>query len=290
MRVDLIQKGRVLRSIYHDGKTFVQAPKKGKYAIRLHNDSWKRQLAVISVDGVNVINGEDAGHDGPGYVLNPFETVDIPGFRRDDGKVAAFRFKEQGQSYAAQTGRGTKNVGVIGVAVFDEKVQVKVAPPPVVIREEHHHYHDRPWPWTRPYITWHTNGVYPVGSTFTVGNAAPQDDAPIGVYCSTVAPSPGGGSASGAGILRSAGKVEAVNGVMDVGTAYGEEVTFHTTDCDFERATKHPLQVVVLHYATYQRLKTWGVPVDEAPSARPQAPNPFPASQPSVPAPPGWQP
>jgi len=285
MRVDIIQKGRVLRSINHEGQTYVQAPKKGKYIIRLHNDSWKRQLAVVSVDGVNVLDGTDAGHDGPGYVLNPWETVDIPGFLRDNSKVAAFRFKEQGQSYAAQTGRGTQNVGVIGVAVFDEKVQFKVPTPPIVIREEHHHHHYDRWPWVQPHITWGT-GTAPV--TYTVGNVAPQEDAPIGIYCSTVAPS--GGEQSSSGVLRSAGPQAEVNGLMDVGTAYGEEVTFHTTDCDFERATQSPVQVFVLRYATYQRLKSWGVPVDEAPSARPQAPNPFPASQPSVPAPPGWQP
>ena len=46
--------------------------------------------------------------------------------------------------------------------------------------------------------------------------------------------------------------------------------------------------VTVLHYATYERLKSWGVPIDEAPAKRPTAPNPFPASQAGVPAPPGW--
>jgi hypothetical protein len=278
MQVNIIQKGRVLRSVVHEGQTYVQAAKKGKYAIRLHNPSWKQRLAVISVDGVNVLNGEDAGTGGPGYILAPFETVDIPGFRRDDGKVAAFRFKEQGESYAAQTGRGTSNVGVIGVAVFDEKVKQKVAQPPIVIREDHHHHH-YPWrPWVGPYwatYTMNTAGVPPAETTVTC-STAPQGEQQVNtVFMAQTMDQPRSRS-----ILRSAAEIK------DVGTAYGEEVTFHTTDAEFERASNKPAFVHVLRYATYERLKEWGVPIDTAVARK--APNPFPASMAAVPAPPGW--
>lgn len=298
MRIDIIQKGRVLRSIDHDGKTFVQAPKKGKYELRVHNPTWKRQMAVISVDGVNVVNGEDAGHNGPGYVLGPFETVDIPGFYRDNGSVAAFRFKEQGESYAAQTGRGTNNVGVIGMAVFEEKVVTKVPSPPIVIREEHHHHHGWPYYLGAP--------TYTVTST-TKGEAPPA----ASVYCMNASFGESsdslGGEVNTGGVLRSASLntkgagtsrggsatrrrvTKATAEVKDVGTAYGEEVAFHTTDTEFTRASDSPSMVMVLHYATYERLKSWGVPIDAAPAKQQTAPNPFPVSQAGVPAPPGWQ-
>ena len=130
MQVQVVQDGRVLPTILHEGQTYVETPTSGNYALRITNNFHRRRLAIVSVDGVNVINGKDASYEGGGYVLDAWQTVDIPGFRRDSGKVAAFEFSEQGDSYAAQTGRGTQNVGVIGVAVFDEKVQATVRTPP----------------------------------------------------------------------------------------------------------------------------------------------------------------
>lgn len=127
MQIEIIgKKGRTLRSINHGGQTYIEAPEKGEYKIRLRNTSANRRLAIVSVDGVNVLDGKDAGFDGRGYVLRPWETIDIPGWMRSDSKVAKFEFKEQGGSYAAQTGRGVSNVGVIGVAVYDEKVNLFV--------------------------------------------------------------------------------------------------------------------------------------------------------------------
>jgi hypothetical protein len=285
MQVEIIQKGKVLRTIHHEGTAYVESPKKGKYSLRVRNSGPRRRLAVVSVDGVNVVNGEDAGHDGPGYVLAPFSTVDIPGFRRDGDKVAAFRFKEQGESYAAQTGRGTSNVGVIGLAVFDEKVVQRVAPPPVVIHE--HHY---PWVVTPVY-----GKPYPASFTTTTHSSEP-----IGVYsCAEGAQAPEpvvlGSTSRGGGVKSRCARrrpQKVGNGVLrketvDVGTAYGEEVTFHTTDTEFERASSSPAVVLSLRYATRQRLESWGVPLNEQPSA-PMAPNPFPASRASVPAPPGY--
>lgn len=58
------------------------------------------------------------------------------------------------------------------------------------------------------------------------------------------------------------------------------------TDAEFERASNKPAFVHVLRYATYERLKEWGVPIDTAVARK--APNPFPASMAAVPAPPGW--
>jgi hypothetical protein len=78
-------------------------------------------LAIISVDGINIVNGEKAGFDGPGYVILPGQTVNIPGWHRTDEEVAKFEFKPQDKSYSAQTGQGTSNTGVIGLAVYDEK-------------------------------------------------------------------------------------------------------------------------------------------------------------------------
>ena len=55
-----------------------------------------------------------------GYLVQPWSTVEIDGFRRSDAQVAAFRFGRVKDSYAAKRG-SDRNVGVIGVAVFQER-------------------------------------------------------------------------------------------------------------------------------------------------------------------------
>jgi hypothetical protein len=127
MRIEIVQNGRVLTQYNHQGRSYVEAPPRGEYTIRLTNTSRRtafktgRQLAVVSVDGLNIITGEKAGFDSPGYVVLPGQSIEIPGWRRSDTEVAAFQFKPQESSYTAQMGNGTSNTGVIGVAVYNEK-------------------------------------------------------------------------------------------------------------------------------------------------------------------------
>jgi hypothetical protein len=77
-------------------------------------------LAVMSVDGVNVITGDTASPAQSGYVLSPGESADIAGWRKSMSRTAAFYFTALPDSYAARTGR-PDNVGVIGVAIFRER-------------------------------------------------------------------------------------------------------------------------------------------------------------------------
>ena len=120
--VEIVQGGRTLRQYNHGGRVFVEAPPEGDYSIRLTNRSWGRRLCVLSVDGLNAIDGTDAGFNGPGYVLNGFQSITVKGWRRSDSEVAAFRFNPVGEGYAEKTGRGSANTGRIGVAVFEERV------------------------------------------------------------------------------------------------------------------------------------------------------------------------
>jgi hypothetical protein len=75
---------------------------------------------VGTVDGLDVINGKPGTFDNRGYVLLPFATLQIEGFRTSTSAVAAFRFAAVADSYAAQTG-SARNVGVIGLAFFSER-------------------------------------------------------------------------------------------------------------------------------------------------------------------------
>jgi len=77
-------------------------------------------LAVLSVDGVNVISGETATVRQSGYVLQPGSALEVKGWRKDLSRTAAFYFTSLADSYAARTGR-PDNVGAIGVALFRRK-------------------------------------------------------------------------------------------------------------------------------------------------------------------------
>jgi hypothetical protein len=79
------------------------------------------------VDGVNVVTGETASEHQSGYVLGPYQSVNIEGWRKSLDEVATFYFTHLGDSYAARTGR-PNDVGVIGVALFRERTPCCVQP------------------------------------------------------------------------------------------------------------------------------------------------------------------
>ena len=100
-----------------------------RYSVRLRNGSAERVLVVLSVDGLNAISGEVAAPGQTGYVLNPWQTTDIHGWRKSSEEVAQFVFTDPERSYAGRTGR-PDNIGVIGVAVFHEAGRVSMAVAP----------------------------------------------------------------------------------------------------------------------------------------------------------------
>lgn len=119
---------------HHSGRQYAAGEAGHRYAIRLLNRSGERVLAVVSVDGVNVVTGETAHPAQSGYVLEPWGSVVIDGWRKNLSEVAAFHFTELPDSYAARTGR-PDNVGVIGVAVFRERRVPLWQEPPAIARE-----------------------------------------------------------------------------------------------------------------------------------------------------------
>ena len=112
--------GEVLPGFQAGGQTLVVGRDGERYKLVVQNTTDARFEIVASVDGLDVIDGQPAGVDRRGYILDPRGTLEIDGFRKSDAEVAAFRFGAVGSSYAAQTS-GDANVGVIGVAIFPEE-------------------------------------------------------------------------------------------------------------------------------------------------------------------------
>ncbi len=118
--------GTALDVYAYDGQRFVIGTPGHEYAIRIRNRSAGRILAVTSVDGVNVINGETASTDQSGYVIDAGASVEVTGWRRSLERTAAFYFTDLDNSYAVRTGRPA-DVGIVGVAVFRERARPAVS-------------------------------------------------------------------------------------------------------------------------------------------------------------------
>jgi hypothetical protein len=129
-RVDVYDRAeqRTLDIHRHRGRQYVVGQPGHEYAIRIRNCSDRRVLAVVSVDGVNVVTGDTAAPDQSGYVIEPYGYATIEGWRKDLERTAAFYFSDPGDAYATRTGR-PDDLGVIGVALFRER-EPRWAPAP----------------------------------------------------------------------------------------------------------------------------------------------------------------
>lgn len=265
MQVEIIHpSGRVFRQVHHEGQTYLVAPRTGRYWIRLHNEMNERVMAVVSVDGLNVIHGGECSQKDQGYLLGPYESCVIKGWTRSRDEVAEFNFTSKRQSYSAKMGKGTRNTSIVGVAVFREKRPA---------------YHDilrsAPVPPAAPaYEECGEDTSFSVNSM----NFAPESgEVPtagsLDLECST------------RGRMRSArrrpGGQTLSKSSVDLGTGYGKRTEMQTTLVSFE-PRETPEQVVSIRYGTRAKLGEWGVPLYQ------RQPEPFPAG-PSCPAPPGWR-
>jgi hypothetical protein len=207
---------------------------------------------------VNILTGETASYSQNGYVFDPYETYDLNGWRKSQTEVAAFAFAPLSQSYAARTGRPT-DVGVIGMAVFREKVAVAEpmqpeAPPE--LRDEAGR-----------------------GAADSAGAPAPQRAAP-----SQPAPAPPPAAAQNRSTMGGLARREDER----LGTAHGAREWSYVNLTTFERATPYPQSVRQIEYDTYAHLVASGV--IPRPWRQPPRPRPFPIDPDGggfVPDPPG---
>jgi hypothetical protein len=125
--------GDALPTYGQKDRFYVQGNAGDRYIIRVTNPTASRVEAVVSVDGLDVIDGESGDLRKRGYVVPAYGEVRIEGFRTSHADVATFRFSSVNESYAGQKGKA-RNVGVIAVAIFEEQreapAQIIVEPTP----------------------------------------------------------------------------------------------------------------------------------------------------------------
>ena len=102
---------------------YVEAREGAHYEVKVRNTTGERIAFVIAVDGLNAINGDRSrlSSSEPMYVLDPYQSMTVKGWRRSMNKVAQFVFVDEQQSYAERTDQANGDMGWIRVAAFRER-------------------------------------------------------------------------------------------------------------------------------------------------------------------------
>jgi hypothetical protein len=275
--VNILVNGSRCKQYSHQGKLLVEAKRGSEYVIEVKNDTWSRILAVCSVDGLDVLSGKTATENGNGYVVGRYNSLKLDGFRVSNDTVAKFVFDYKDTSYAASKEDGSeRNVGVIGVRIFTEKVQ----PPP---QEIHHHHH-----WRRRYYDWDNTPINPPynppiiwGDTTYKSSTTTGTDNSLGLgntaeYCCDNIPTKGATKSStkydatlGNSLrARSRGitsqKLCALSDMgdergFDLGTKWGEAKESRVVEVEFEKGLL--AFTTNIYYASRQSLIEMGVPL-----------------------------
>lgn len=229
--------GEMLPVFQADGRWYVAGRTGNEYEVRIRNDTGGDLLAVVSVDGVNAVTGETASTGQSGYVIGPWQSLSVQGWRKSLAHVAAFYFTDQNNAYATRTGRQNE-VGVIGVAVFRRKAQssAELEQPQARSEAANDGRLRRQEPYDAP-----ARGSDVPSSSQSAGAGAPVDSAPAAVE-------------------------------KRIGTGHGRSQTSQARYVSFERESDAPNEVTVLNYDTRANLVARGII-----RSVPRDPNPFPA-------------
>jgi len=230
--------GQWLPQYPHRGDTWVPGTPGSRYGVRVTNNTGERVLVVLSVDGINAVTGQTASPSQAGYVLEPWESAEIAGWRKSLDDIAQFVFTDLGDSYAARTGR-PRNVGVIGVAVF---------------RESRPRYYPSPLPSLSRDDRYGSDSAKSASAPTASANGAARETSEAEVMQ-----------------RRSADR-------QSMGTGHGQREWAPVGQTDFVRATRAPAEVTELRYDEARRLIAIGAMPRQLlhPNRRHEQPRAFP--------------
>ena len=262
VQVDVVDRdvGQTLHVWRDHGRPVVAGRPGDRYALRLFNNSGERVLAVVAIDGVNVISGETAAVSQRGYVLEPWQHTEVNGWRKSDSEVAAFEFTSLADSYAARTGR-PQDVGVIGVAVFREAPPLEVSDArPMPRLEGSAKAAPAPVPPALPALPFNAQPLSESRRAEAADAAAPPDTS------------------------AAAARSQAPMARDRLGTGHGARETDVARVVTFQRASAQPDQRLEIRYDSYENLAAAGIV--PPPRVASTAPHAFPADRDYVPDPP----
>jgi len=103
------------------GRFYVEARRGARYAVVLANRTAERVGVVLTVDGLNAVSGQRDEGRGRMYVLDPWQTTTVRGWRTSLAEVRQFTFVDEQVSYAARSGKANEKMGWIEVAAYRER-------------------------------------------------------------------------------------------------------------------------------------------------------------------------
>jgi hypothetical protein len=270
---------------YHNGAVWIEGREGNNYTVDIRNNTPTRALFIVSVDGLDVIEGQPAGPQSQGYVVGPRETISIPGWKINNQEAAEFFFSRSRDSYVNAIGGTTTNTGVIGAMVFAEYQQPLLK-----------NY------YMSPGVTGAVGAGGLAGSALdnnawvnaSLANSIDRRITSAAVQ-SALASMPMNSieTKTSGGILGQATQQSIVTSspvTQDVGTGFGQATTWQTHTTQFRRANpNHPDAILALYYNTARNLEKMGIRLRKKRDVSYQA-NPFPGySTAGCKPPPGWE-
>lgn len=299
------EAGQTLPTYYHRGATYVLGEMGQRYNVRLTNSTGERVEVVLTVDGRDAISGDLGDYRNQrGYLVAPYSSIVVDGFRRSHSEVAAFRFTTRSDGYSSR--RGTpQHSGVVGAAVFRESQPQVYAPPQPVYPYPGHPYDggyghrgaeesegrlgsdgDFRAEASSETVAKDKAPAAPASEADdTVAAAEPaRRDAPKASSADEAYVPHGGATGYGGGGYAARPAPTPKPKKNNLGTQYGESRYSPVTEVPFRRASNSPSQILGLYYDDYSGLQARGV------IARPGAPiggpQPFPVNRRFAPPPP----
>lgn len=306
VELKVIVKDKTITEYYHNGQTFIEGREGSNFEIVVTNHNPFRVEAVVSVDGLSILDGKDAGPQSDGYLLNARETIAIPGWKLNEAQVAAFQFAGKGGSYAALSTGTARNTGVIGLLVYRERNHVPVNRTYIpnayagVLGGPTQHINTLYAATAVPPDSWNTmigGGLGITTCSATVGTSMNCADSTPLMAMAAMAPQSMARGVKGArgdqgptspGVFTTEiDQSYAPAAVQNLGTGFGEAQTFATQTVSFARGDMHAM--LVLYYDNARGLKARGIVLVRSKKDKVlAAPNAFPGMSGCTP-PPGWQ-
>ena len=254
---------------------YVEGAAGERYTIHVTNPTSSRVEAVVSVDGLDAVDGEAGDLRKRGYIVPAYGEVNIEGFRTSLDDVATFRFSSVADSYAGQKGKA-RNVGVIAVAIFEEAG----APPEQQIVGDNYDYR-------RDVEDDLANASAKKDAPPPPPSARHHRAAPATTASAPSAPAPAAGKAANAerdgAADDDAREYSEAQRRPGLGTEFGESRYSSATYTRFVRATDRPIAIAELRYNDAAGLTALDIPLqpepDEYELMTRETANPFPGDR-----------
>ena len=115
-------EGKCFKKYNIDGQNTIGVYENEPFEIRLKNNTFNRIQAIISLDGLNIINGNLArtSSDEQMWVVEPYNTLRITAYPETMSGGSRFVFTQNKKSVAVNTHGNTGSRGIIAAAIFVE--------------------------------------------------------------------------------------------------------------------------------------------------------------------------